>query len=476
MRSGPAFALVSLALAVLQPTSAVAADFYESDALVLNLTLEDLNRVARDALQEDLGNRLEGTRTRASRGVFDLRYYADLGDPLVTLDGDGRLLLSLAVREGRIEVGRFEREILKRKMLCEGGGVRVLPEDPLAVSLALRLEVEDGSLQFVPEAASVTSAKKGLRLVRPSRCQNNVLPEWVLWQLGKPHLRRQLARIDEILLDRAQKSAAALNGDPDLLHKQWNGEGGALRLSPSSVDTRQGSVLVRLAGSSAGPAPASAGVADWDATVTKTSFIALSEPFLGAALGILLDPGSHTFEAGRSIRRMFESDEIFTLIPGLREVEHRERLRFSLAFPRAPRIELGSAGPPTIRLDVSGLELGLWETGDVGDARLGRLRVEEGSLELLPYAGSLGGISFEILANDWSLSSEGLEINDPLIAATLQELVFGEIFEIRYEPLLRDALHIGSTRFVPRDFRRVGRYLVIEVAAGPAAALVAQRD
>ena len=46
----------------------------------------------------------------------------------------------------------------------------------------------------------------------------------------------------------------------------------------------------------------------------------------------------------------------------------------------------------------------------------------------------------------------------------LQEMVFGEMFETRYDPLWRDAFRVGDTEFVPQGFTSVPGYLVIELA------------
>ena len=75
--------------------------------------------------------------------------------------------------------------------------------------------------------------------------------------------------------------------------------------------------------------------------------------------------------------------------------------------------------------------------------------------------GTIGGVSFELLENEWKVSSVGIESNDTLVAATIQELIFGEVFETTYDPPLRNQLKVGRAVFVPREFARVGHHLVI---------------
>ena len=77
-------------------------------------------------------------------------------------------------------------------------------------------------------------------------------------------------------------------------------------------------------------------------------------------------------------------------------------------------------------------------------------------------------VTFELVENDWRLSSRGMEFNEGLFAATLQELIFGEIFQTRQDPLARDSLEVAGTPFDPTYFRLVNDHLVVEVAGAPA--------
>ena len=79
----------------------------------------------------------------------------------------------------------------------------------------------------------------------------------------------------------------------------------------------------------------------------------------------------------------------------------------------------------------------------------------------MPYYSLLGGVSLDALENEWEISSTGIEFDEETFAATLQELLFGEIFETSYTPLLSDGLDVGATRFDAQYFRHVDRYLVI---------------
>ena len=62
------------------------------------------------------------------------------------------------------------------------------------------------------------------------------------------------------------------------------------------------------------------------------------------------------------------------------------------------------------------------------------------------------------------VSAQGIEQNSELIAATLQELVFGELFETRYDPLLREGVVLGSATFQPAYFEVDNGYLLIGLA------------
>jgi hypothetical protein len=80
------------------------------------------------------------------------------------------------------------------------------------------------------------------------------------------------------------------------------------------------------------------------------------------------------------------------------------------------------------------------------------------------------GISFRLLENRWRTSSTGLEVDDALVGAVLQEIVFGKIFETGYEPLLTRDLRIGKTAFRPRSFTAVDGYLLIGLVEQPSPA------
>jgi hypothetical protein len=108
---------------------------------------------------------------------------------------------------------------------------------------------------------------------------------------------------------------------------------------------------------------------------------------------------------------------------------------------------------------------------------LGSIHVDSVRMSVVPFMSLLGGISFRIVENTWKVSSTGLEFDEDLVAATLQEITFGKIFATSYEPLLKRALRLGETEFVPQSFAVREGYLVIALgeprpreAAGPAAA------
>ena len=105
----------------------------------------------------------------------------------------------------------------------------------------------------------------------------------------------------------------------------------------------------------------------------------------------------------------------------------------------------------------------IWEGRDEDRSLVGTLRIESGTVGVAPFLNILGGISFETVENEWVITSRGTEFNEPLLSATLQELVFGEMFETRYDPVWRDAFRVANTSFVPRGLASVADYLVIEL-------------
>ena len=103
---------------------------------------------------------------------------------------------------------------------------------------------------------------------------------------------------------------------------------------------------------------------------------------------------------------------------------------------------------------------------DGRDRVLGSLEIASGRLVVAPERNVLGGISFRVVENEWSARSTGIEFDDELFAATLEELIFGAVFETSYQPLFRK-LTLADTAFAPRSFEIAGDYLVIGVEGHP---------
>jgi hypothetical protein len=117
-----------------------------------------------------------------------------------------------------------------------------------------------------------------------------------------------------------------------------------------------------------------------------------------------------------------------------------------------------------IRVFLTGMEVRIRKDEGARTTVLGSVHVDSARMAVVPFANVLGGISFRLVENQWSVSSVGLEVDKDLVAATLQELTFGKIFETTYSPLLLRALHLGGTEFLPQSFQVNGSYLVIGLA------------
>lgn len=480
---------ITVLLLLFAPASAEQRPFFEPDAVLLNLTEQDLNRVLQDSILANGGPVFEGTSDGVSRTVSDLRYYADLTLPVLSLGEEGRASLSFEIREANLSIGRFERKIGWRRATCENAGVVLKPERPIDVTVALQFLIEDGSLQVVPDDVAAPTKKGDFRLVKPSRCRNALLPKWLLWSVGKLYLKRYLGDLDRALLERVDRSAGRLNDDEGLLAAHWQisrpddaTDTRDLYLFPRVVQTNDGTFFIGLSASSTGR------IADETASpprrdgLPRGSHIALSESFLNAALDLYFTGVDDVARApSGNLARILNSRAITTLVPGLRDLPNSE-VSVSLHLDSAPRIRLrqvsrGEAeADPVLRQElfsgaeqraaidilVSGIEIGIWRGGDGEERRLGSLVVESGRIGVIPYLNALGGLSFELVQNEWQLASSGLEFDRELFAAMLQELVFGEVFETGYHPLAVDALRVGRTEFEPRYLELVDDYLVIQ--------------
>lgn len=472
--------------------------FYDSNAIVVNVTEADLNRILQGSLHAWGGPEFAGSKLKFGKGLSDLRYHVSVSEPVLRLGPDGEAVVTFSIREARLDIGRYERTVGKRLAYCENLGVTVDPDRPVEVTLGLRFAIEGENLRIIPTTVSIPDAEKNFHLVKPTRCRNGPLPTWLLWWIGKSRLRHRLGTLDDVLLSSAQKSASKMDGD--LLWKQWElgtaenrEDGGSLYLHPGLLDTSRGALFMSLAASDSPRDAEPPRTPDWAADLADRSFLAVSEPFLDAASGYALSRiSSLPRKPSGNMAKLLKSDAVCALIPGLRTLESKDELFFAFKLGDAPRVELrriaslsSIASPsgdgsetrnaPTstedanpdravIAIHVSNLELGIWRAAEGGDVHLGSLKIDSGDVALAPYANPLGGISFELVENQWTVSSSGIEFDEELVAATIQELIFGEAFETRYAPLLRSGLGIGDARLVPRAFRVIDNHLVIEFA------------
>ncbi len=468
-----ALLLLSTELSAFEPT----APFHEPNAVLINISEADLNRIARDAFREQFGTRVEGASSDSSRGVQDLRYEAVFSEPVLKLDTEGGVRINLDLLQAELRIGRLEHKFMRRMASCDGAGVNVDPDRPVEVALDFRFQVEDHDLHIVPESVTIGNTK-GFRLVKPTSCRNTWLPKWLVWWIGKSHLRRKIEKLDEMLLARAQLGAAELREEGGFLTKHWSIEArddsaGAsdLYLYPQRVDTSHGSLLVGFAGSTTEPQAAAHIMPDWVVAESQRSYLGLSESFLNAAVRAAIGRlRTQPRKPSGSLSKLIRGSAVRSLIPGLRDVESPESLRLGLTFHRPPTIEFDaidqeplegatSAAPnrALIRIRLSGAEMTIWESDDL----LGTLEIESARLAVAPYLNLLGGISFDIVENEWLLSSRGIDFDEETLAATFQELFFGEMFETRYEPVAQRSFDLGETKFQPRYFSLLGQYLVI---------------
>jgi hypothetical protein len=454
------------------PAAGSAVPFFEPNAILVNLTEEDLNRIVRDAFHAHGASRIEGARRELSRGVSDLCYRAGLSEPVVTLHRDGLLRLELEVLDAELTIGSLERKLLMRHTRCENAGVTVDPGRPVGIRLALRLAIDDHDLRVIPE--EVTLVDPGaLRLRKPTRCRNNPLPEFLLWWIGKGRLRRKIEGLDDVLLAKARDGAAALSEGESILARHWRLDEGreTVHLYPRAIDTDHGSLSIALAGSCPVPRPAAGISPGWVARLSDRSFIGLSESFVNFALRkAFREFDDRPRKPSGNLGKLFRSESVYALIPGLRGMESTEGLRLGFRLHAPPRIEFAAREDGTggvegnravIHIGLSEVELVLTESDEANERWLGSVDVDSAAIAIAPYTNVLGGISFDVVENDWRISSRGIEFDEQILAATFQELFFGEAFETRYEPVGRNSFDIGETRFDPRYFSLVGNHLVI---------------
>lgn len=445
----------------------------ERDALILRVTQSDLNAVLRDVSATHGWQRFGGKRARSSRGVHDLRYDVTLSPPQVTLDGDtGEISLGFGILEAELNVGRIEH----RSLSCENVGLRVDPRHPVDIDVTFGLGISDGGLQLRLDAVNVAAGKRKFRLVKPTRCSGSILPRTVAWWLGKPYLRRRISHLDEILFARIESFAGEIEQRRGVLRSSWELSGGTLEVNVSRFDVGVDALSLALDVSGANGRDDQRPWVEAPLIRAAGSHLALSESVLNAVLSANM-PGRQrpARPASGNMRALLLSDSIYTLIPGLRDVPDRERLLFRTRVDAPLRVRLTPHVDPLeptrrarIGFAMGPLAIEILDTD--GTRLLGELRIVSGQLDVVPYVNTIGGLSFETVRNEWHVEARGIEHNDDLIAGILQELVFGALFETQYEPLLRDGVTLGETRFLPTAFRVENGYLVVDLVAGAALA------
>ena len=214
-------AVCALLLCATITSAAGAPAFHEPNAVLVNITEDDLNLILRDAFRTRYGSGVEGTKDDPSRGVESLHYQVSFSEPLLSLGEDGRARLTVNIVQGELTIDRFERRLLRRNMACENARVTVEQDNPVDLTLSVRFAVADHDLRIVPEGVALTNTK-GFRLHKPERCVKNPLPEFLMWWIGKPQLRRKIERLDDLLLARAREGADELNEDEGLMTKHWS--------------------------------------------------------------------------------------------------------------------------------------------------------------------------------------------------------------------------------------------------------------
>lgn len=464
----------AVAIAV-SPLTVASGSFYDDGALLINITQADLNRVLASGFEG--GSRVvEGGAERIGKGVEGLSYRADLSAPRLTLGDNGRAWLRMQILEADVQIERFERKFA----LCENLGVAIDRERPVEVGIELAFSIVDRDLSVSPDNVWLLDARKGFRLIRPSRCSKSLLPRWLLWWLGKPYLRRYIDRLDELLLAEARDGAASLAGDQGLARRQWSIVSAdpelpplEFHLYPHRLDTSQGALFVRFAGSTTGDQAVRPGPEPAVGPTADRSFVALSEGFANALLGLTLNNvAALPLRPGSDAARLLREGRGRALVPGLAGEEVRE-LAFAVRFLTPPKLAFdavpGEGQRALIRLSFTDVEIELRDEGAPGGRSLGIVVLEAGELSVVPYLSVLGGISLELIDNDWLVSSSGIEVNERLLAAAIQELVFSRMFRTRYEPLARGDVHIGDSDVEPRYFSVEGSYLVIDTDFGTCA-------
>ena len=78
--------------------------FHEPNAVLLNVTQADLNRILQGTVRSLGGPVFEGHSSHPTKNMFDLRYRVDVSDPVLKLGADGEVDVAFSIREASLDV------------------------------------------------------------------------------------------------------------------------------------------------------------------------------------------------------------------------------------------------------------------------------------------------------------------------------------------------------------------------------------
>ncbi len=433
---------------------------------VVNLSERDLERVLENRWLRGGRWTIEGNSKQPKPGVQDLRYRAVVGNSSIRLAAGGRVSLRFDLEDAELQVARFERRLLGARARCEELRVSLDPEPAVVGEFEARFAIDHGALRVSPESLEVANLEAAIRIDPTLRCRHAWIPDWLLRAAGRSRVRRTFRQLDESLLTRARREASRIDEAGGVVRLDSN----RLALQLQRLDTAHHALWLGLGAESAnGALDASTTDAEPVGPSAKHSFVALS-PEIGRRIlhDVVARADGRPRVPSAHFLNLVKSDAFVALFPSL--TLGRERLRFALRFESLPTFEFleppassGDRARPGIRIELSGLVLDLYDGDESESTRIGSVFVRRGRLTLAPFVGPRGGLSFDVVDNDWRLEGRGVAIADEVFAATLQELVFGEAFETTFEPLARTLLATGAGRIALESIEVRNAWLVVGI-------------
>lgn len=454
-----------------QSLEAVPPVLLDPQALVVNLSAPDINRVLDEFDTTAGGQRLKGRFEKLSDSIQDVDYEIDLATPRIAFRRDSHAAVSSELRYMKMNLGKVSGYGLE----CEDMTIefdRSQQKEPIRLTGDIGIKLQGDRLLLNLASFHVSQPPNGFLVTEPKKCNGW---EWLTQQLVRWVVRSQVEDLENTLGQAIRDQL-----------KKWNEDGSFLRFSgkftlPAPLDRSMEFVIwparfstafesfylvlsasLRVERTSFGPVQSVQAVATIPPEDSRTSFVAASELFAQRALGEVFSSKLPPvrFQISQSLLEKILPllDQLF----GLERLDESKPFELSFALDRAPHLRFTGTPSGAAQLSLESTEVGfsIWN-GDMKPLESYRIG---STLSIVPLLTEDQALALVLGQNEWEVSSSDGGGDPELVAALLQELTFGAFWDTEVHPFPLWQIPIGGSEIGPRTFRTRDGYLQLDLA------------